>query len=261
MTREGKDHTSIKGDYRLNDKERSLIVRTSEAFRARGKKVTVVINSGNPIETVSWSGYADAILYAGLAGQNTGNAVADILSGEVNPSAKLAASWPAEYADSPCYYNFPGSGDVVAYEEDVYVGYKYYETFGVKTAYPFGYGLSYTDFEYGELRAERLSSGDTVFSIDVKNVGKAAGKEAVQLYVGKPDGKLEQPVKQLISFKKTKLLAPGESQTLTMTVTQEDLKSYDEERSAWILEKGEYVFYAGASVEDIRSETSTTVDS
>ena len=261
VTREGKDHTSINGDYRLNDKERSLIERTSETFHSKGKKVVVVLNSGNPMETASWSGQVDAILYAGLAGQNMGNAVADILSGEVNPSGKLAVSWPVEYSDSPCYENFPGAGDRVVYEEDIYVGYKYYETFGVEVEYPFGYGLSYTSFEYGDLEAEQSSGGNLTFRISVKNTGTKSGKEAVQLYVGKPDGKLEQPVKQLISFGKTKELAPGESETLTMTVTEEDLKSYDEENSAWIIEKGDYKFYAGASVSDIRSEKIITRES
>lgn len=258
VTREGKDHASIAGDYRLNEKELSLIERASEAFRAQGKKVIVILNSGNPMETASWSDCADAILYAGLAGQNTGNAVARILSGEVNPSGKLAISWPTEYSDSPCYENFPGAGDRVVYEEDIYVGYKYYDTFGVDVEYPFGYGLSYTTFEYGELQAEQAEDGSVTLRISVKNTGSVAGRESVQIYVGKPDGKLEQPSKQLIAFSKTQTLAPGESETLTMTVTDEELKSYDEESSAWIVEKGEYIYYAGASVQDIRSQSSVT---
>lgn len=252
QTREGKDHRSGKGDFLLNDREALLISRVSEAFHKAGKKVTVLINSGNPIEVDSWQDEVDAILYTGLAGMDTGNIAADIISGKINPSGKLTVSFPISYSDTPSYGNFPGNSDGVDYREDIYVGYRYYETFGVKTAYPFGHGLSYTTFEYSDVNASsNLYTDSLSVTVNVKNTGNTAGKETVQLYVRKPSSdELEQPATVLASFAKTNLLKPGESQTVTLTINQYSMRSYSEATAEWYVDAGAYTAYVAPSVKD-----------
>ena len=257
---EGQDRSNLKGDFLLNDTEADMIDRVSAAFHANGKKVIVVLNMGSPMEVVSWRDKVDAILYAGYAGQGTSTALAQVLSGEVNPSAKTAMTWPLDYDSTPAADYFPGSAVDVTYYEDIYVGYRYYETFGVDVAYPFGYGLSYTTFQYNEFSVKQNPDGTLTATVTVTNTGDVAGREAVQLYVTKPETLQEQAKLELCGFGKTGLLGAGESETLTMTIRTEALMTYDTENSRWVLDQGEYTLSVGASVTDLKDKKTLTAD-
>jgi beta-glucosidase len=272
----------VEGDFNLTKAETDLIKIVSDAFHAKGKKAIVVLNVGGVIETESWSKSPDSVLLAWQAGQETGNSIADVLSGRVNPSGKLASTFPVRYEDVPSSRNFPGvaveavqmdkSSDAmsaffkptpsrIAYEEGIYVGYRYYETFGVKPAYEFGYGLSYTTFEYGKLSlSSQTFSGEITATLNVKNTGNAAGKEAVQLYMVAPAQKLHKPALELRAFAKTRLLKPGESQTLSFLLKPRQFSSFDPVSSSWIAEAGKYDVKIGASSRDIRQTASFRLD-
>ncbi len=237
--------------------EINLVKNVCNIFHAAGKKVIVVLNVAGVWETASWRDYPDAILLAWLPGQEGGNAVADILSGAVNPSGKLPDSFPLKYEDVPSAGTFPGEPPADPYnsfyKEGIYVGYRYYNSFNVPTAYEFGYGLSYTTFEYSNLKlsAKTFSSKLNV-SVTVKNNGKVAGKEIVQLYLSAPTTQIDKPQEELKGFAKTKLLQPGESQTLTFELNSRDLSSFWSGISAWVADKGDYEIRIGASSKDIR---------
>ena len=265
----------IEGEFNLSEQERQMVIQVSQAFHQAGKPVIIIINSGSVIETASWKNYADAILVAWQPGMEGGNSVADILTGKANPSGKLTMTWPIDVADHPSTKNFPNASvDIFTYtsagnkmpgyqftnhEEDIYVGYRYFDSFQKNVSYPFGYGLSYTTFAYSKPSVKK--SGEQIeVSITVKNTGKVAGKEAVQVYVAAPKGNLEKPAKELKAFGKTRELQPGESQTLRMTLQRRDLASFDEEQSAWIVDAGTYQFLIAASATDIRATASLKVD-
>lgn len=254
---EGADR-KIKDDYYLSEQELAFIKSISSAFHAKSKKVAVVLNIGGVIDVMKWRDYVDAILLVWQPGVEGGNAIADIISGKVNPSGKLASTFPARYEDDITAKNFPGveiqdittrsslffrnqkSAEVV-YEEGIYVGYRYYSTFGVQTAYPFGYGLSYTDFKFSDLNLSSPEMGTSVtVKITITNTGSVPGKEVAELYISAPARKLDKPYSELKGFAKTKLLIPGESQTLTFTITAADLASFDARSSSWIAESGNY---------------------
>lgn len=246
-------------DFGLSKEEMATLQLVSKAFRAKGKKVIAVLNISNVIKTADWIDYADAVLLAWQPGQEGGNAITDILNGKVNPSGKLATTFPVEYKDVPSYNNFPGTPknavkpNFALYEEGIYVGYRYYNTFGIKTSFPFGFGLSYTQFKYADLKLSTENFNDSItVSVSITNTGKVAGKEVVQLYLHAPAGKLDKPVNELKAFAKTKLLKPGETQILTWTLDPKSLASYDEELSGWVAEAGNYVVNIGASSTDIR---------
>lgn len=246
-------------DFKLSGEELATLKLVSETFHAKGKKVVVVLNISNVIKTADWIDYADAVLLAWQPGQEGGNAIADILCGDVNPSGKLATTFPVDYKDVPSYNNFPGTPKNAVkptfslYEEGIYVGYRYYNTFGIKTSFPFGFGLSYTQFDYSGLKLSSDSFNDSItVSVQITNTGKIAGKEVVQLYLGAPEGKLDKPVNELKAFGKTKLLKPGETQTLAWTLDLKSLASYDEDLSGWVADAGRYTVNIGASSTDIR---------
>ncbi|MBR6534261.1 MAG: glycoside hydrolase family 3 C-terminal domain-containing protein, partial [Clostridia bacterium] len=257
-TRETMDHANRAGDYMLNARERQAIENISSAFHAQGKKFIVIINTGNPIEVASWAHLADAIVYAGLSGEQIGNSVADIIRGKVTPSGKLTSTWPVKFSDTPYADYFPGDYNSCVYNDDIYVGYRYFTTFNVDVMYEFGYGLSYTTFEYSDFKVEK-SGDDYILSVNVTNTGKVSGSEVVQFYVTKPDNKNEHPVKELAGYGKTVTLAPGASQTITVKVTKEELKTYSTDDSAWFIEQGEYKFHVGASVEKIHFTDSVVI--
>jgi len=256
---EGADNSLVKGDYYLNDTEFDMIRNVSDAFHALGKKVTVLINTGSPIEICSWRELVDAILFIGYPGQNAGLAAASVLTGRVNPSAKTTITWPVEYSDTPTYKYFPGSAGSTTYYEDIYVGYRYYSTFGVDTAYPFGYGLSYTSFEYSDFELKTNSNGSFTAKVKVTNTGSCAGRETVQIYVTKPETTLEQPVNALCGFAKTGTIEPGESETVSILITKDALSSYDTENSRYIIDSGKYVFHAASSAETLLADAEITV--
>lgn len=249
---EGKDRRLEKGDYYLTDDELELITGVSQAFRKKGKKVVGILNVGSPIEVQSWIDLFDGILLLWQPGQEAGRILADVIGGHVNPSGKLPTTFPNHYADVPSR-SFPGepadNPSVVSYDEGIYVGYRYYETFRVEPAFEFGFGLSYTDFEYSDLKIERDGEELSV-SFNVKNNGGAAGKEVSQLYVKAPKGKIDKPRIELRGFEKTELLQPGEEERLTVRLPVDEIASFDGYR--WIIEQGDYEFLIGSSSRDIR---------
>jgi len=274
---EGNDRKNVEGDFKLTQTELAMVARVSTAFHKVGKKVIVILNIGGVVEVASWRDMPDAIVLAWQGGQETGNSIADIVSGKVNPSGKLTSTFPMKYEDVPSASNFPGrttgktpempkgvdlgwiagflfpTPTEIIYEEGIYVGYRYYETFGVKPAYEFGFGLSYTKFDYSGLKmASPDFKGKQSVSVTVKNTGAVAGREVVQLYISAPASKIDKPKSELKGFAKTKLLQPGESQTLTLTLTARDLSSFNTAASAWIADAGKYEVLIGASSSDIR---------
>ena len=244
----------------ITEIELNLVKNVSEVFRKAGKKVIVVLNVPGVWETASWRDYADAILLAWLPGQEGGHAVADILTGKVNPSGKLPDSFPIKYEDVPSADTFPGlpvEEPVNSfYKEGIYVGYRYYDSFNVPTAYEFGYGLSYTTFKYSNLHLSSSSfSKELKVNVTVTNTGKIAGKEVVQLYLSAPTNEIEKPVQELKGFAKTKLLKPGESEILSFKLDEKLLASFWSGISAWVADKGNYEVRIGASSKDIRLKT------
>jgi len=248
-------------DFSLTEAERTLIKEVSEAYHAEGKKAIVVLNIGGVIATADWRDYPDAILLAWQTGQEGGNALVDILKGNISPSGKLPMSFPIAYTDVPSAKTFPGEPKEnpvnAPYEEGIYVGYRYYDTFKIPTAYEFGYGLSYTQFHYSDLTLSNTSfSGNIEVTVKVKNIGKRAGKEIAELYLNAPQAEIEKPIHELKAFAKTKLLQPGESQQLTFALDGRSLSSFWSGISAWVAEKGKYEIEIGASSNDIRLKTS-----
>lgn len=258
------DWKPVKGEYYLSDAEQELIDNVSAAFHAKGKKVVVVLNIGNVIETASWQDKADAILVAWLGGQEGGNSVVDILTGKVSPSGKLAMTFPARYEDIPFAGEFPGLTEAepqtVRYKEGVYVGYRYFDSFGVKPAFAFGHGLSYTTFEYSNVQVSHPEFDRELFvSVDIRNTGERAGREVVQLYLGAPDNLLDKPVRELKGFAKTRLLQPGEVQRITFRLTPRELSSFRSDLSAWVADEGSYTVELAAASDDIRQKATFTL--
>ena len=261
---EGNDRSMV-DDFELTARDRNLILRVSDEFHAKGKKVVVILNIGGVIETVSWKNLVDAILLPWQPGQEGAYAVADVLTGKVNPSGKLTMTFPVDALDHPSSANFPAfpqrgeseegllkNIDYTEYAEGIWVGYRHFTTREVPVAYPFGYGLSFTTFQYSKPVVKASPDGFTA-SVTVTNTGSVAGKEVVEVYVSAPSGGLEKPSHELKAFGKTKSLAPGESQTLSFTVPAYDLASFNEVASAWQTAAGNYQVLFGASVEDIRA--------
>lgn len=260
-------------DFNLRNRESQLINSVSDAFHKVGKKVIVVLNIGGVIETSSWKEIPDAILCAWQAGQEGGNSVADVIRGKSCPSGKLTMTFPVKFEDAASSDNFPKDGamstmnftnhgdkkaeinlwDYTNYEEDIYVGYRYFDSFNKQVSYPFGYGLSYTTFEYSNPTIKK-SNGVYTINVDVKNNGNIAGKEVVQLYIAAPNSlKLNKPEKELKAFAKTKELKPGESVKVTLKLNDKDLASFDEASSSWRVDSGSYNFIIGASSRDIKA--------
>lgn len=263
---EGADRT-VKDDFELTPIERELLQNISMSYHKAGKKVVVVLNIVGVIETASWKHLVDAIVLPWAPGQEGAHAVADILKGKVNPSGKLPMTFPINYMDMPSSQNFPYYWDMTKgrkgerpnvdytdYAEDIWVGYRYFQTNNVEVSYPFGYGLSYTSFSYSKPNVKADKDGFTA-TLTVTNTGKMAGREVVELYVSAPSGGLKKPSRELKSFAKTKLLAPGESETLTMKVSAYELASFNEDHSAWETAAGTYEVLFGSSVSDIRRTT------
>jgi beta-glucosidase len=267
-------------DFTLSTVERDLLKAVCNAYHAAGKKVVVVLNIGGVIETASWKDLPDAILLAWQPGQEGGNSVADVLKGAVNPSGKLPMTFPVNYMDAASSANFPydyvpgapqfmpnteevkkdsvRNVDYTIYEEGIYVGYRYFDTYNKAVSYPFGYGLSYTTFAGDGLQVSK--KGDNyVAKLTVKNSGNVEGKTVVELYVSAPKGKLEHPAQELKAFAKTRVLQPGQSQTIELTFTADDLASYDEQAAAWMTEQGEYTVHVGTSSKEIWQSTGISV--
>ena len=264
---EGADRV-VPDDFELSAIEREMLQNISMSYHKLDKKVVVVLNIVGVIETASWKHLVDAIVLPWAPGQEGAYAVSNVLCGKVNPSGKLPMTFPINYMDSPSSKNFPYTWDMTKgrrgdrknvdftdYAEDIWVGYRYFQTKDMEVSYPFGYGLSYTTFAYSKPTIKANADGFTA-TITVKNTGTVAGREVVELYVSAPSGGLEKPIRELKAFAKTKLLAPGESETLTMKVSAYEMASFNEATSSWETAAGTYQVLFGASVEDIRATAS-----
>ena len=244
------------GDFYLTKKEIEMVNIVKENF----DKVIVVMNVGGMVDT-EWFVNDDAIqsvLMAWQGGMEGGRAAAELLCGIGNPSGKLSDTFAKRLEDYPSTYNFHESENYVDYTEDIYVGYRYFETIpgaADKVNYPFGYGLSYTSFDYSVASVKQENDLIKVF-VNVTNTGSMEGKEVIQIYFEAPQGLLGKPAKSLIAFKKTRLLKPGETQRVSLEFSVDDMASYDDlgkiQKSAYVLEAGEYVFFVGTSVRDVK---------
>lgn len=277
---EGGDRVEV-DDFLLSDLEQEMITKISNAFQTAGKKLVVVLNIGGVIETASWKEQPDAILLAWQGGQEGGNSVADILSGSVNPSGKLPMTFPIQLEDHASHANFPQEGghfsftgmikglllqkkerpedqkirnrDYTQYEEGIYVGYRHFDKANLQVSYPFGFGLSYTNFAYSDLEINLLN--DTInILLTVQNTGQIAGKEVVQVYTEKLNTTIDRPVRELKAFAKTSVLEPGTTERLNINIPVAELRYWDESKAFWALEKGIYKMKLGASSRDIKEE-------
>ena len=273
----------ISDNFNLTAAEKKMISDVCTAFHKAGKKVIVVLNVCGVIETKSWIGGPDAVLTAWLPGQEGGNSVCDILTGKETPSGRLPMTWPVSYNDVPSKADFPtpdeisddqllealkGFADVrtsgerknfdyTEYNDGIYVGYRYYTTKNVPVSYPFGYGLSYTSFKYGKPVVSKDSQGNLTLTVEVKNTGKVAGKEVVQVYVSAPGKDMDKPARELKGFAKTRKLNPGESQTVSIAIPYESLASFNEKDSQWQVEAGTYTVMVAKNAADAKPLTAT----
>ena len=273
-------------DFYLKEGEKLLIKAVSEAYHAKGKQVVVLLDICSPIDVASWQNQIDALVCTWQGGQESGFSVADVLCGDVNPSGKLPMTFQVKYGDAYADKNFPANVDdktmgsmfmwgrnkddakkrepqanidYTNYEEDIYVGYRYFDSFGKPVAYPFGFGLSYTTFAYENMSVSEANGVYTV-KVDVKNTGKVAGRNVVELFVAAPNSKkLNKPEKELRNYAKTRLLQPGETEAVVMTVKTEDLASFNENASAWKTDAGTYSFLICSSASDVEAKATAKV--
>lgn len=232
---EGRDRRVEKGDYLLSDTETESLKLLSSHY----SKLILVLNCGSVMDlSILDETRIDAVLFYGQGGMEGGNALADLLTGKATPCGKLTDTWAKRYEDYPCADTFSyrnGNLDNEEYSEGIYVGYRWFDKHEIAPRYPFGFGLSYTTFA-----CEVPTVTDSTISVTVKNTGEYGGKEVLQLYISKPDSSIDHEKKSLAAFTKTKLLQPGESQALTLSYDLKDIATFDETKSAFILEKGEY---------------------
>ena len=248
---EGADRNAAAGDYYLKEDEHQMLADLCAYY----KDVIVVVNAGGQVDLSFMDEFENikALLVIVQPGMEGGNAFADVISGKANPSGKLVDSWAYKYEDYPSAATFShNNGNVQKefYEEGIYVGYRYFDTFGIPVRYGFGYGLSYTTFSVDGCTVAKTENHGIKITADVKNTGNMAGKEVVQVYASLPGGGLEKEAHRLTAYAKTELLQPGQKQTVTLEVPAERLVSYDEKSAAWILEKGFYGILAGNSLEN-----------
>ena len=272
----------VDDDFNLTATERQLITDVTAAYHLAGKKVVVVLNIGGAIETASWKNMPDAILCAWQPGQEGGDAVADVLIGKVNPSGKLPMTFPMDYMDHPSSLNFPTgyeqqaatmfntfgfvttapevkNVDYTDYDESIWVGYRWFTTQDKEVSYPFGYGLSYTTFEYSKPSVKLDRDGNLTATVTVTNTGSVAGKEVVEVYVAAPAGGLEKPARELKAFDKTDLLEPGASQTLSFTLTPYELASFNTDANEWQTAAGSYTLYFAKNANDTATSAKVNV--
>lgn len=257
MAGEGGDRKLTKGDYYLSDTEKENFNMISIAAKKYGKKVIMLLNMGSIIDLSGVTENIDGLLHIWMPGQEAGNAVADILSGKVNPSGKLPLTWAKNYNDYSSANDFPlseGEDGAVIYKEDIYVGYRHFDKKNIEPLYPFGFGLSYTEFEHQRIGVKN-TNGEITVNILIENKGNVAGKEIVQLYVTAPPSALDKPVKELRAFGKTPILQPGETCEVVMHIKASDLASFDETTHSWKFDSGIYEFISAASATDIRIKT------
>ena len=275
---EGGDR-SEKDDFLLTKTEQEMILKFTDAFHKKNKKIIVVLNIGGVIETASWKYLPDAILLAWQGGQEGGNSVVDILSGKINPSGKLPMTFPKSLSDHASHSNFPKNPKMITieglvknlifppneapeklkvkdedytfYDEGIFVGYRHFDSKNLSVSFPFGFGLSYTDFEYGPMKAK--IENDTInISLNIKNIGEVSGKEVVQFYTEKINSTIERPLQELKAFAKTKLIKSGEDTRISVKIAIKELSYWDEKINNWSIENGSYTINAGASSRNIK---------
>ena len=277
---------SIKTNFNLTDAEKKMISDVTRIFHKEGKKVVVILNVCGVIETQSWISQPDAVLISWLPGQEGGNSVADIISGKESPSGRLPMTWPLSYNDVPSKNDFPNPDeisddelmnslkgfteqhtegsrknfDITTYNDGIYVGYRYYTTKNIPVSFPFGYGMSYTSFEYGKPNVEKDGNGNIKVSVNVRNNGKMAGKEVVQVYVSAPGKDMDKPARELKGFAKTKRLAVGESETVTINIPFESLASFNDQSNCWQVESGIYKVMVAKNAADLKPMTTTVYE-
>jgi beta-glucosidase len=268
-----------KDDFLLTKTEQEMILKFTDAFHKKNKKIIVVLNIGGVIETASWKHLPDAILLAWQGGQEGGNSVVDILSGKINPSGKLPMTFPKSLSDHASHSNFPKNPkmttieglvknlifppneapeklkvkdeDYTFYDEGIFVGYRHFDSKNLSVSFPFGFGLSYTDFEYGPMKAK--IENDTInISLNIKNIGEVSGKEVVQFYTEKINSTIERPLQELKAFAKTKLIKSGEDTRISVKIAIKELSYWDEKINNWSIENGSYTINAGASSRNIK---------
>ena len=230
-----------RADMKLADNQIELL----QAVREANPNTVVIVNAGASLET-PWMAHCKALVYGALGGQAGAGAMVDVLTGKINPGGKLAETWANAYDDTPARDHFAGPGRTVQYREGLYVGYRYYQTAGVPVAFPFGHGLSYTQFAYSDLHADAHSA-----TLTVTNTGDRAGAEIVQLYVAKPNAEIFRPAQELKAFAKVQLAA-GESKTVTLTLDDKAFRYWNTRTDSWEVEGGTYELRVGASSADIR---------
>jgi beta-glucosidase len=248
-----------RADLELTEQQVALI----KAVAAIQPNTIVILNNGAPVTMSDWIAAPAAILEAWMMGQAGGGAIADVLFGRVNPSGKLAETYPLKLADTPAYLNFPGENGEVHYGEGLFIGYRYYDAKGVPVQFPFGYGLSYTTFAYSNPKASATTFKDVdgvTVSVDVTNTGSVTGKEVVQVYVHDRQARLVRPPKELKGFAKVEL-QPGETRTVSIPLDFRAFAYYDPAYRQWITEDGEVDILIGASAADIRSTVTVTLQS
>lgn len=226
--------------------------RLIDAVAEVNSNIIVVLSNGAPIE-MPWLDKVQGLLEGYLGGQALGGAIADILFGDENPSGKLAETFPKQLSDNPSYLFFPGEGDRVEYREGIFVGYRYYDTKNVETLFPFGYGLSYTTFEYSNLSVSSKQLKDTetlTITVNVKNTGAVAGKEVVQLYVKDVQSSVSRPEKELKGFEKVEL-QPGEEKAVTFSLNKRAFAYYNTELKGWHVESGKFELLVGKSSKEL----------
>ena len=238
-----------RADMKLADNQIELL----QAVQQTNPNTVVIVSAGASLET-PWLAHCRALVYGALGGQAGAGAMADVLTGKINPSGKLAETWANTHADTPAKDNFAGAGRTVQYREGLYVGYRYYQTAGVPVAFPFGYGLSYTSFAYSELKADARS-----VTLTVTNTGSRAGAEIVQVYAAKPDAQIFRPAQELKAFTKVWLEA-GESKTVTLPLDDKAFRYWNTKTDSWEVEGGTYELRVGASSADIRLTAAVEVN-
>lgn len=277
---------SIKTNFNITDPEKKMISDVTRIFHKVGKKVVVILNVCGVIETQSWISQPDAVLISWLPGQEGGNSVADIISGKESPSGRLPMTWPLSYNDVPSKNDFPNPDeisddelmnslkgftelrtegsrknfDITTYNDGIYVGYRYYTTKNIPVSFPFGYGMSYTSFEYGKPNVEKDGNGNIKVSVNVRNNGKMAGKEVVQVYVSAPGKDMDKPARELKGFAKTKRLAIGESETVIINISFESLASFNDQSNCWQVESGVYKVMVAKNAADLKPLTTTVYE-
>ena len=251
--REGFDRKHLK----MDESHVRLINKVAEVQ----KNVIVVLSTGDAVE-IPWIGDAKAVIEQFLPGETVGEAIADILFGKANPSGKLPVTFPKRLEDTSDSLYFPGEARHHVYGEGIFVGYRYYEKKKIEPLFPFGFGLSYTDFRYSYLRTDKKAYKDgekIIVSVDVENTGDCDGKETVQFYVTDPASSMVRPEKELKAFSKI-FLKKGEKKTVSIELSDEDLSYYDPEASAWVAESGEFLILAASSASDIRQRVSISFE-